>query len=185
MAYFHRAGSLGPSAALRTCTLRGRQRPSRTASVQFICTSLLTAGLTAWAPFGSVWAGQAADGAYVSRAQAAGWLELQRDQRFYRERLGRDGAGLTPEVAADLGMMERQEDLDRRALDRREGQWPNDLKRRQNLTGSVGPSQAPALRLRIERAEAGERLRLELRRQTLSSPPGMTPILAPPPFRLH
>lgn len=185
MAYSRDAGSSRPSAALRTCTLRGRPCRSRTASVRFVCASLLAAGLTVWWPSGSVWAAQAADEAYLSRRQAAGWLELQRDQRLHRERLGRDGAGLAPEAAANVGLMERQEDLDRRALDRREGQWLNALKRRQNRTGSVGPIRAPALRLRIERAEAGERLRQELRRQTLSSPPGMTPILVPPPFRLH
>jgi hypothetical protein len=81
--------------------------------------------------------------------------------------------------------MERQEDLDRRALDRREAQWLEDARRRHNLPGNVAPLQAPALRLRIQRAEASERLRRDLRRHTLGPQPGMAPIQVAPQFRLR
>lgn len=86
-----------------------------------------------------------------------------------------------------MGLVERQEDLDRRALDRREGQWLSELKRRQHLTGSAGPTQAPVLRLRIDRAEASERLRRDLRRHIFGPGPGMVPTPAPasPSFRLR
>jgi hypothetical protein len=185
MAYLVRVDNSGSAAVSEDCTLQGRRDLSCTASVHLFCASLLTAGLTVGWPSAIVGADQAAGRAHLLREQAAGWLELRRDQRLYRERLGREGAGTAPEAAANLGLMERQEELDRRALDWREAQWLDDARRRHNLPGSVGPSPAPALRLRIERAEASERLRRDLRRQTLGPRPTMAPISAPPPFRLR
>lgn len=182
LAYFDNPRPSGVSAA---CTLRGRRDLLCTAPVQLIRASLLAAGLTIGWPAGPVWAGRAADWAYLSRDQAAGWLELRREQGSYRGRFGRDGAGIAPEDAANLGLLERQEELDRRALDRRERRWLDDARRRQNLQGSIGQAQAPALRLRIERAEASERLHRELRRHTLGPRPSSAPISAPPPFRLR
>ena len=185
MAYLVRVDNPGSAAVSEDCTLPGRRDLSCTAPVHLFCASLLTAGLTIGWPSATAWADQAADRAHLSREQAAGWLELRRDQRLYRERLGQEGAGIAPEAAANLGLMERQEELDRRALDRREAQWLDDARRRQHLPGSIGPSPAPGLRLRIERAEASERLRRDLRRQTLGPRPTMAPIFAPPPFRLR
>lgn len=185
MAYIARVDNPRTSGVPAACTLRGRRDLSCTAPVQAARASLLAAGLTIGWPAGPVWADGAADWAYLSRDQAAGWLELRREQGLYRGRFGRDSAGIAPEDAANLGLIERQEELDRRALDRREGRWLDNARRRQNLQGGVGPPPAPALRLRIERAEASERLRRELRRHTLGPRPSSAPISAPPPFRLR
>ncbi len=58
-------------------------------------------------------------------------------------------------------------------------------KRRQNLPGSVGLTQVPVLRLRIERAEASERLRRDLRRDTFGPGSGVVPAPASLRFRLR
>jgi hypothetical protein len=83
--------------------------------------------------------------------------------------------------------MDRQEELDRRALDRHEAQWIEAARRRGYLSGKgpAWPFPDPMLRMRIERAEAGERLRRELRRDTLEPWPVMGPTPAPRPFRLR
>lgn len=185
MAYLVRVDNPRLSGVSVVCTLGGRRDLSCTAPVRLVRVSLLAAGLTIGWPAGPVWADRAADWAYLSRDQAAGWLELRREQGLYRGRFGRDGAGIPPEDTANLRLIERQEELDRRALDRREGRWLDNARRRQNLQGSNGPAPAPALRLRIERAEAGERLHRELRRHTLGPRPSSAPISVPPPFRLR
>ena len=169
----------------RRCGKTGLLNRSRTATVRVLGGVLLAIGLMAGWPDGTLRSAQAAGWPNLDRAQGAGWLELKRDQRRHREQLGPVGKGLSPEVATRLGVVERQEDLDRRALDRREAQWLDEARRRERLSGRTGPPQGPLLRLRIERADANERLRRELRRHTLGPRPAAEPPLAQPPFRLR
>jgi hypothetical protein len=93
---------------------------------------------------------------------ASGWLELQQDQRVYRDKVG----PLPPAEAARLDRMEAQEVMDRRALDQREALWVQSERRREAAAGGGARSQAPSpgLNLRLERAEAGERLRRDISR---------------------
>jgi hypothetical protein len=123
----------------------------------------------------------------LERAQAAGWLELQRDQARYRQQMDRPGVPPSLEVRRDLEILERQEDLDRRALDQREARWLDNARRHDRLVGqgALTVPQGPTLRLQVDQAEANERLRRNLRRQILAPPSPMAPILAPPPFRLR
>jgi hypothetical protein len=185
MTYPPRPDPLPLSATLTPRTIPGSRVLGCTASVRAFRASVLTLALAlGWRP-GPAWAAPAGDWAALSRQQGAGWLELRQDHQAYRERLWQGSGGPGPDAAATLGRIERQEDLDRRALDQRQRQWLDDMNRRQRQAGGVEPAQAPALRLRIERAEAGERLRRDLRRRTLGPQPGMAPMTAPAPFRLR
>jgi hypothetical protein len=121
------------------------------------------------------------------QAQTGGWLQLTLDQARYRQQEAEVAGGLSPEAAANLGLIERQEWLDRRALDQREAQWTEDARRRERLPGVGNAWTSPAatvLRMRIERAEADERLRRDLRRQSSGPLPAPTPN-PPPPFQLR
>ena len=91
------------------------------------------------------------------------------------------------EVRQTLGILERQEDLDRRALDQREARWLDGAQHHDRLVGqgALTVPQWPTLRLQVDQAEASERLSRDLRRQILAPSPPMAPILAPQPFRLR
>jgi hypothetical protein len=139
---------------------------------------------------GCLWAtgrpAQAAQWPDPWRAQTGGWLRLTLDQARYREQEADIGRELTPEAAANLSVIERQEWLERRALDRRETQWIEDARRRERLPGVEKAGASPAvIDLRIERAEADERLRRDLRRRSSGPWPAATPNGPPPPFRLR
>lgn len=98
----------------------------------------------------------------LDRVRASGWLSLQQDQRAFRAQVG----PLTPPEAARLRALEAQEALDRRALDQQESLWVQTERRRQTALGAGARPYAPspALNLRIQRAEAGERLRRDISR---------------------
>jgi hypothetical protein len=102
----------------------------------------------------------AADPAALDRARASGWLSLQHEQRAFRAQVG----PLTPPEAARLRTFEAQEALDRRVLEQQQSLWVQAERRRRTALGAgarpYGPS--PALDLRIQRAEAGERLRRDI-----------------------
>jgi hypothetical protein len=170
------------SVATSTCTIRGRKRPIRTGVVQFMRAALLTLACTAGAVPAAEWPD-------LSRSQAGGWLELQRDQARRREQLRPGAMESSPEAAASLERLERQERqerLDRRALDRREAQWLDDARRRHRWSGGTGAARAPALRAQIERAERTQRLRRDLQRHTFGPRPGTANIPGPSsPFRLR
>ena len=185
MAYPACVGLLQASADRPLRTVSARTAAWRTASVQRCCVALLTAGLVLTGLTRPAAAGQASAWGWLTREQDAGWLELRRGQRTYREQLRQDGAERAPGAAASLDLIERQEELDRRALDLRERQWLDAERRRQTLSGSPGPMQGPALRMRVEQAEANERLRRDLQRRILQSVPGAAPAQAPTPFRLR
>jgi hypothetical protein len=87
---------------------------------------------------------------------------LQQDQRAFRAQVG----PLTPPEAARLRALEAQEALDRRALEQQESLWVQTERRRQTALGAGARPYAPSptLNLRIERAEAGERLRRDINR---------------------
>ncbi len=125
-------------------------------------------------------AGGAVDAAELERAQAAGWLELRRDQARYRERVRGNERG--PGPGPWMGSLEVQEGLDRSALDRQQYQWVQDARRADRYAGPESPSKVPAARLRIQRSESGQRLGRDLRRYTLGAPPpvGPNPVPAPP-----
>jgi len=180
------ANSLGKSVVTH-CTTPGRRGSGCTSSVRPLGAGLLALALAAGSPGVQAGRANAVDRADLERAQAAGWLELRRDQARYRQQIGAAGVVPSPEVRQDLGILERQEDLDRRALDQREARWLEDARRRDRLVeqGALTTQQGPTLRLRVEQAEANERLRRDLRRQTLPPSLPMAPILTPPPFRLR
>jgi hypothetical protein len=65
---------------------------------------------------------------------------------------------------ARLRTLEAQEALDRRALEQQQSLWVQAERRRRTALGA-GPrpyAPSPALNLRIQRAEAGERLRRDI-----------------------
>jgi hypothetical protein len=175
---YNAVGNPSEPVATATCTVRGRKWPIRTGFVQFMRAALLTLACTA----GVV---QAAEWLDLSRSQAGGWLELQRDQARRREQLRGGGREPSPQAAASLERREHQENLDRRALDRREAQWLSDARRRHRLSGGTGAPRDPALRAQIERAEGAQRLRRDLQRHTFGPRPGTANIPGPSPFRLR
>jgi hypothetical protein len=104
----------------------------------------------------------AADPVDLDRVRASGWLSLQQEQRAFRAQIG----PLSPPEAARLRAFEAQEAQDRRALEQQESLWLQTERRRQMALGA-GPrpyAPSPALNLRIQRAEAGERLRRDISR---------------------
>jgi len=104
----------------------------------------------------------AADPVALDRVRASGWLSLQQEQRAFRAQVG----PLSPPEAARLRTLEAQEALDRRALEQQQSLWVQAERRRRTALGA-GPrpyAPSPALNLRIQRAEAGERLRRDISR---------------------
>jgi len=178
-------GRQGAPAGCLLRTLSGRLQRLRTAAVRRRFVAWLVVGLAMAVPIGLASGGPPEEWGYLSRSQANGWLELRQDQRIYREQLRQDGVDLGPGGPANLHVLERQEALDRSALDRRERLWLDAERRRQGLPNGIAPGRMPALRLQIEQAEASERLGRELRRRALGPSPGPTSLPSPTPLRLR
>ncbi len=170
-------------------TIPGRFGALCTGSVRCLGPSLLALAMALAVVSTTARAGPpgASDQADLERAQAAGWLELKRDQARYRQQFERPGVAPAPTVGLDLGLLERQEDLDRRALDQRQARALEDARRHDRLVdqGALTVPRGPTLHLQRGQAEAAERLRRYLRRQTLTPVAPMAPIPTPPPFRLR
>lgn len=165
----------------------GRIGRKSTSLVRALGPGLLALALVAASPAGRAGPAGVVDRADLERTQAAGWLELQRDQARYRQQIERSDLPPSLEVRQALGILERQEDLDRRALDQREALWLYGAQHHDRLVGqgALTVPQWPTLRLLVDQAEASERLSRDLRRQILTPSPPMAPILAPQPFRLR
>jgi hypothetical protein len=103
---------------------------------------------------------------------ASGWLQLERDQRTYRERV----APLDLQEQRELGVIERSQRNDLRAREQRVDR-AEQLDRRRSL----GPGQArpvPRRDYAAERRRALERQRLDVQTQQQGLPYGRRP--APP-----
>jgi hypothetical protein len=97
------------------------------------------------------------------RQQAGGWLQLRQDQETYRESLG----PLTPGQAAALDALERQQQLQWRAMEQRQRE---SLQLRQRLERLPGPAGSGAGEIGLRRGLERERLDMRLQRDTLPSP---------------
>jgi hypothetical protein len=115
----------------------------------------------------------------IERQQAAGWLQSREDQQTYRKSLEPP----TPGQAAALDALERRQQLQWKAMERRQGE---SLQLRQRLGRLPGPPAGRrgageiGLRRRLER----ERLDMRLQRDMLPSPAPPSPIPGGSPWRL-
>jgi hypothetical protein len=112
------------------------------------------------------------------RQQAGGWLQLRQDQTTYRKSLG----PLTPGQAAALDSLERQQQLQWRAMEQRQR---DSLQLRQRLGRLGGPPSARtgAGQIRLGPGLERERLNMRLQRDMLPSPAPPSPIPRAPPWR--
>lgn len=100
------------------------------------------------------------------RNEARGWLQLERDQAVYRERV----APLSPSQARELGIRERMESNDKRALDLRQRQTLQSLERKARLSEGAGDRRpqsrvsGPTLRRQSDRQRLRMRIDREIRR---------------------
>jgi hypothetical protein len=120
----------------------------------FLIALVVTLDVAAWDP-GSVGRQQ--------RQQAAGWLQLEQDQKTFRE----DAQPLQPSTADRLDQLERRQQLDLRALDQQQRQA---LDRNRNLrrgTGAKTPSVTLKRDLRGGREDERQRLKMRIQRDTL------------------
>lgn len=100
------------------------------------------------------------------RNEARGWLQLERDQAVYRERV----APLSPSQARELGIRERMEANDKRALDLRQRRTLQSLERKARLSEGAGDLRprsrvsGPTLRRQSDRQRLRMRIDREIRR---------------------
>ncbi|MBK1702453.1 hypothetical protein [Thiococcus pfennigii] len=97
---------------------------------------------------------RAAEGG-LTASPAAGWLELQRDQRVYRERVG----PLSPREEADLRLLERRQGLDQQALEQRQRQQ----RQRPPYGSGAAAGAAGGLGLRQQQRREADEQRLDWR----------------------
>jgi hypothetical protein len=152
--------------------------PDRTISVRRVRVfpvTVFTALLAAALGCPSSFAGPGASLGLEERQQAAGWLQLRQDQKTYREGLG----SLTPGQAAALDALDRQQQLQWRAMEQRQEQ---SLQLRQGLDHLPGPrAGSGAGEIRLRREQERERLNMRLQRGMLAPPvpPPMPPAPTP------
>lgn len=100
------------------------------------------------------------------RNEARGWLQLERDQAVYRERV----APLSPSQARELGIRERMEANDKRALDLRQRRTLQRQERKARLSEGAGDLRprsrvlGPTLRRQSDRQRLRMRIDREIRR---------------------
>lgn len=99
------------------------------------------------------------------RREAAGWLELSRSQRAYRERV----APLTLREQRELSVIERSQRLDLRAEEQRRRRAIAAERREQPLAQPPGVQPLPprVLAPRLRRDDDRLRLRLQMQQQRL------------------
>jgi hypothetical protein len=152
-------------------TLRDPYRPISVRQAGILPLGMVAALLAAVLASPLVLAAPGASLSLEERQQAAGWLQLRQDQKAYRESLG----PLTPGQAAARDALERQQQLQWKAMEQRQRE---SLQLRERLRRLPGPPSA-----RVGVGETGprrglerERLNMRLQRDMLPSPAPSPPI---------
>lgn len=94
--------------------------------------------------------------------EARGWLQLERDQETYRERV----EPLTPREAATLETIERRQALELRDLQQRQRRSGQEAERRQRFSMPDSPPPVPRPGISVRESNR-ERLDLRIEQETL------------------
>jgi hypothetical protein len=145
--------SIKPSADGRTRTVRINCRLARLAS-------LILAATIVWVGFESS-AGEGAGVASQQRREARGWLELDADQRGFRERV----EPLAPADTRTLEQLEHRQRLDLRTLQQEQRREVRADERRARSLGKPPPARAMP-ELRRDMSDTRERVERRIQQET-------------------
>jgi hypothetical protein len=145
--------SIMPGFALRTRSVRSADQLSPPAF--WLCAALSACGLTAWAGEGPAVGAQ-------QRTEARGWLQLESDQRVFRDEVG----PLAPADAAGLDHLEQRQDIQLRGLQLKQRRELQTERRMDKIPGNERPVRIPP-EVRNERGQSRERLDMRIQREVL------------------